>query len=92
MPRKLGCRAAHTKRYNTQVPGHHVQVDVKFLSLCRSGSQPVKQYQYTAIDDATRIRALKIYPGHNPANAIAFVDHVLEMFPFRVQSIRTDHG
>ena len=45
-----------------------------------------------AIDDATRIRALKDYPRHNQKNAIAFVEYVLEKFPFRVQSIRTDRG
>ena len=65
LPRNVGRRAVHTKRYNKQVPGHHIQIDLKFLSLCRSGSQPVKRYSYTAIDDATRIRALKIYPHHN---------------------------
>ena len=45
-----------------------------------------------AIDDATRIRALKDYPRHNQKNAIAFVEYVLEKFPFRVQRIRTDRG
>ena len=44
------------------------------------------------IDDATRIRALKVYPRLNQNNAIAFVAYVLEKFPFRVQSIRTDRG
>jgi hypothetical protein len=34
---------------------------------------PVKRYQYTAIDDATRIRALKIYDQHNQSNAIALM-------------------
>ena len=52
----------------------------------------MKRYQYTAIDDATRIRALKIYPLHTQKNAIAFVDRVLETFPFHVQSIRTGRG
>ncbi len=92
LPRRVGRRAVHTQRYNKQVPGHHVQVDVKFLTLCKSDDPPVKRYPYTAIDDATRIRALKIYPRHTQKNAIAFVDHVLETFPFRVQSIRTDRG
>ena len=59
LPRNVGRRALHRRRHNTQVPGHHLQVDVKFLSLCKSGSQPVKRYQYTSIDDATRIRALR---------------------------------
>ena len=31
-------------------------------------------------------------PRHNQANAIVFVDHVLETSPFPVQSIRTDRG
>ena len=92
LPRKVGRRAVHTKRYNKQVPGHHVQVDVKFLSFVGKNNSPIKRYQYTAIDDATRIRALKVYPHHNQKHAIAFVEYVLEKFPFRVQSIRTDRG
>ena len=92
LPHKVGRRAVHTKRYNKQVPGHHVQVDVKFLSFIDETNKRIKRYQYTAIDDATRIRALKVYPRHNQKYAIAFVDYVLEKFPFRVQSIRTDRG
>ena len=52
----------------------------------------IKRYQYTAIDDATRIRALKVYSRHNQANAIDFVEYVVEKFPFRIQCIRTDRG
>ncbi len=26
-------RKVHTKRYNKQVPGHHIQMDVKFLTF-----------------------------------------------------------
>ncbi len=29
----MGRRAVHTHRYDKQVPGHHVQVDVKFLTF-----------------------------------------------------------
>ena len=46
----------------------------------------------TAIDDATRVRALKVYPKHTHANAIDFVDHVIKKFPFRVKEIYTDNG
>lgn len=41
--------------------GHHVQVDVKFLSFPDDKGKKLKYYQYTAIDDRTRTRALKIY-------------------------------
>jgi len=92
LPRGTRLRKVHTKRYNKQVPGHHIQMDVKFLSFVAEGGRKVRRYQYTAIDDATRIRALKIYERHNQANAIDFVDHVIEAFPFRIQEIRTDNG
>ncbi|PWB73047.1 IS481 family transposase [candidate division GN15 bacterium] len=91
-PTRVGCRALHTCRYAKEVPGHHVQVDVKVLSLKGPGGKGVRRFQYTAIDDATRIRALQIYPRHNQANAITFIDYVLEKFPFRLHTIRTDRG
>jgi len=69
-----------------------VQVDVKFLTLKRKRGGAVRCYQYTAIDDATRVRALKIYKRHTQANAINFIDYVVEKFPFRIQTIRTDRG
>ena len=33
LPKNAPRRAIHTKRYAKKVPGHHVQVDVKFLSF-----------------------------------------------------------
>ena len=52
----------------------------------------MRRYQYTAIDDATRVRALKIYKRHTQKSAIDFIDYVVEKFPFRIQTIRTDRG
>jgi IS30 family transposase len=57
----------------------------------RAGA-PVRRYQYTAIDDSTRIRALKIYRRHTQANAIDFIDYVVTKFPFRIHTICTDRG
>jgi hypothetical protein len=45
-----------------------------------------------AIDDATRIRALKIYQQHNQKSSIDFIDYVVEKFPFRIHTIRTGRG
>ena len=92
MPGKLGRRKVHTKRYNKQVPGHHIQMDVKFLIFKAKNGKKLKRYQYTAIDDATRVRALKVYERHTQKNAIDFVDYVIDKFPFRIQKIRTDRG
>jgi transposase InsO family protein len=85
-------RKIHTKRYEKQVPGHQIQVDVKFLKFDGKDGKSVKRYQYTAIDDATRIRSLKIYERHNQANAIDFINTVIARFPFRIREVRTDNG
>ena len=85
-------RALHTKRYAKTVPGHHIQVDVKFLTLKDDEGNKVRRYQYTTIDDATRVRALQIYRKHNQQCAIEFINYVIEKFPFRINTIRTDRG
>lgn len=92
LPRGTRVRKVHTRRYNKQVPGHHIQMDVKFLTFNGKDGRKVRRFQYTAIDDATRIRALKIYERHTQANAIDFVDHVIGTFPFRIREVRTDNG
>ena len=80
------------KRYEKKVPGHRIQMDVKFLIFTGESGQKIKRFQYTAIDDATRARALKIYSRHTQKNAIDFVDYVRERFPFRIHTIQTDNG
>ena len=93
------------KRYEKQQPGHRVQIDVKFIEAltsstwtgsstgaqARSGRRG-KDYQFTAIDDCTRLRVLRIYPQLNQKTAIQFVDYVLSRLPFRVEVIQTDNG
>lgn len=91
LPRGTRVRKIHTQRYNKQAPGRHIQMDVKFLIFKGKQDQKVKRYQYTAIDDATRVRALTVYKRHTQANAIDFVDHIIEKFPFRIQQIRTNN-
>ena len=92
LPRGTRMRKVHTKRYNKQVPGHHIQMDVKFLTFNGKRGEKIRRFQYTAIDDATRVRALKVYEKHTQANAIDFVNHIIEKFPFRIREIRTDNG
>ena len=78
------------KRYEKPLPGHRVQLDVKFIAPL-AGSRR-KHYQFTAIDDCTRLRVLRIYPQLNQQTAIQFLDYVLERLPFRVEVIQTDNG
>ena len=78
------------QRYEKPQPGHQIQVDVKFVAPI--GAAKRRYYQFTAIDDCTRLRVLRIYDRLNQKTAIGFIDYVLEKLPFRVESIQTDNG
>lgn len=91
MPGGTRVRKIHTQRYQQQVPGHQIQVDAKFLEFERKDGKPIKRYQYTAIDDATCIRALRIYDRHNQSTAIDFINTVIDEFQFRIREMRTDN-
>jgi hypothetical protein len=77
------------KRYEKQQPGHRIQMDVKFVEPLQ-GSRKPRYYQFTAIDDCTRLRVLRIYPKNNQNTAIEFLDYVCQKLPFRVDCIQTD--
>ena len=84
---------AHAKRwqrYEKPRPGHRLQLDVKFLE--RIPGTRKRLYQFTAIDDCTRIRVLKIFDACNQATAIRFIDEVVRRLPFRVHVVQTDNG
>ena len=53
------------KRYSLSTPGERVQID-----SCKIGTG---LYQFTAIDDCTRLRVLGLYSNHQTASAIDFV-------------------
>jgi hypothetical protein len=50
-------------------------------------------FQYTAIDDYTRLRVLGLYPGRTASTAVHFLEQrMVEEFPFPIQRIQTDRG
>ena len=83
-------QAERWKRYEKPLPGHRVQVDVKFIAPLKGMKS--KHYQFTAIDDCTRIRVLRIYDRCDQRTAIQFIDYVFERLPFRVEVVQTDNG
>ncbi|MDB4727763.1 helix-turn-helix domain-containing protein [Saprospiraceae bacterium] len=72
------------QRYSRPIPGDRVQMDV---SKIRPGA-----YQYTAIDDSTRLKIIRIYPRKTAKNTIDFLGEVLDDFGFPIQRIQTDWG
>jgi len=71
-------------RYNRPTPGDRVQIDV--MKVMKG------QYQFTAIDDCTRLRVLRLYPNKKSESAVDFLMNVLDNFPFPVQRVQTDWG
>jgi transposase InsO family protein len=78
------------QRYEKPRPGHRLQLDVKFLE--RIPGTRKRLYQFTAIDDCTRIRVLKVYDACNQRTAVQFMEEVLRRLPFRVLVVQTDNG
>jgi hypothetical protein len=72
------------KRYAKEIPGERVQ-----LGTCQIGP---KLYQYTAVDDCTRIRVVALFPRRTAANSLRFLELMTEEFPFPIQRIQTDRG
>jgi transposase InsO family protein len=78
------------QRYEKPQPGHRLQLDVKFLE--RIPGTAKRLYQFTAIDDCTRLRVLKVFDRCNQRTAIQFIDDVVRRLPFRVRVVQTDNG
>jgi hypothetical protein len=49
-------------------------------------------YQFTAIDDCTRIQVLKVYDKCIRRAAIQFLNEVRQRLPFRIEVLQTDNG
>ncbi|MGE5314407.1 MAG: helix-turn-helix domain-containing protein [Acidobacteriota bacterium] len=71
---------------NPIVPGHVVQLGVLPVNVPLPYSHVV---QYTALDSVTRLRVVKFYKTHSTLNALDFVQHVREVFPFPIICIQT---
>ena len=83
-PLKRPPRRKHCTRYERPVPGDRVQMDT-----CKIGPG---LYQYTAVDDCTRCRVLRVYSRRTAANTLDFLDAVIEEMGFPIQRIQTDRG
>jgi hypothetical protein len=71
-------------------PGHYVQVDVKYLQVKIANGRTHKRCQFTAIDDAARIRALLICERHNRESVIALIDEVVALQDSILRSSRAE--
>jgi len=87
----------HDRRYPELLkPGEKVQIDVKEVPYCclrgaarRDGKH---LYQWTAIDECTRVRFVYGFDEHTPENSVKFLRMLQMVFPFKIQSVQTDNG
>jgi transposase InsO family protein len=95
--RGLAEESGHRKGYKpkpykaAEYPGQKVQIDVKFVpSWCVAGEE--KYYQYTAIDEYTRLVYREMYDEHSTYSSMDFMLKVIEHFPFKIEMVQTDNG
>jgi len=75
------------KLFEKATPGESVQVDVKVVKV-----DGRKAYQYTAIDDCTRLRVLRLYRRRNVRVSQEFLGQMIQAFPFPIRKVQTDRG
>jgi len=87
----------YAKKYpELSIPGEKVQIDVKEVPFCCLRGNLLKQnkhlYQWTAIDECTRIRFVYAFEEHTPENSVKFLKMLVKVFPFKIQTAQTDNG
>ena len=79
-----------------QYPGERVQIDVKYVPKeCMSKElkdMRKKYYQYTAIDEYTRLRYTYFCKEHNTYESTIFLNRMIKYFPFKIKLVQTDNG
>jgi len=75
------------KLFEKAEPGESVQVDVKFVKIAGRWA-----FQYTALDDCTRFRVLRLYRRLHQSSSLMFLAEVCRAFPFRIRKLQCDNG
>ena len=79
-----------------EYPGEKIQVDVKYVpKKCMSKElqeKGEKFYQYTAIDEYSRLRYTWFTNAHDTYASSEFAKRLVKYFPFKVKTIQTDNG
>ena len=63
-----------------QYPGQRVQIDVKFVPLACIAAKGERYYQFTAIDEYSRLRYLEAFPEHSTYSAAIFLKNAAAFF------------
>ncbi len=75
-------------------PGERVRIDVKFVPLKCLASKEQKLYQYTAIDEYSRLRFIYGYEEHSTYSSADLLKRAVEWYERRgiiIECIQTDN-
>ena len=77
-----------------EYPGQRVQIDVKHVpaSCIVGGIEGEKYYQYTAIDECSRLRYIEAFREATTHSSTLFLKNMLHVFKFSVECVQTDNG
>ena len=76
-------------------PGQRVQVDVKVVPRKCIANPELRLFQYTVIDEFTRLRSLAAYPEQSTYSYADFLKRVFKWYAcrsIRVECVQTDNG
>ena len=101
--RKLGMfpqekkKKAYTPKPYQQMtyPGERIQVDVKVVPRRCIADPELRLFQYTAIDEFSRLRFLAAYPEQSTYSSADFLKRLVKWYArrgIRVECIQTDNG
>jgi transposase InsO family protein len=84
---KKARRPRQLKLFEKAEPGESVQIDTKVVTIAGR-----KAYQYTALDDCTRYRVLRLFPRLHHGASARFLEPVRREMPFAIRRLQCDHG
>jgi transposase InsO family protein len=87
LSRKPQRRPQQLTLFSRERPGDCVQADVKEVKVAGA-----KYFQYTAIDDCTRYRILRLYPRKNQQTSHTFFTTLQTTLPFPIRKLQVDNG
>ena len=75
-------------------PGQRIQIDVKYVpSTCLAGEAKGQRfYQYTAIDEFSRMRYVEAFNEHSSYSSATFLRNAVKFFRFPIECVQTDNG
>ena len=74
-----------------EYPGEKIQIDVKYVPIhCVASGQ--RYYQYTAIDECTRVVFREMYEEKSTYSSKDFLEKLIKEFNFPIKRIQTDNG